>query len=204
MVMNKNILLLILFVGFNHLCFGQIIKIKKELKEMLFELSIPSTKYDVRKKLHSSTDFTELSEYPNGNYDVLNAEFKSNYKLSYLQNSVRRLASFWFNKGTDINFSFGFEIHYPSQNVTTCSQQFEEMMNFFKPISYKTTLDPYIVDSVQRGEWFSAYSSLKSYQNNEPYLLIMTQYTKVDNNITSPPPGEYYEVSFSFYHKYLY
>jgi len=202
--MNKNILLLILFVGVFHLSFGQIIKIKKELNEIFFELGIPSTKYDVRKKLHASANFSELSEYPNGKYDVLDAEFKSNYKLSYLDNSVRRLASFWFDKGTDINFSFAFDIHYPSQNVTTCSEQFKEIINFFKPISYKTTLDPYIVDSVQRGEWLSAYSSLKSYQNNEPYLIIINQYSKISSNITSPPPGEYYNVIFSFYNKYLY
>jgi hypothetical protein len=202
--MNKNILLLILFVGLNHLCFGQIIKIKKELNEMLFELSIPSSKYDVRKKLHSSANFSERSEYPYGKFDILDAEFKNNYKLSYLENSVRRLASFWFDKGTDINFSFGLEIHYPSQNVTTCSEQFKEVMNFFKPISYKTTLNPYIVDSVQRGEWFSAYSSLKSYQNNEAYLIIINEYSKIASNITSPPPGEYYNVSFGFYNKYLY
>ena len=104
--MKKKILLLILITGVNHLCLGQIIKIKKELNEIFFELSTPSTKYDVRKKLHSTDNFSELSENSNEKYDILNAEFKTNYKLSYLNNSVRRVASFWFNRGTDINFFF--------------------------------------------------------------------------------------------------
>jgi hypothetical protein len=183
---------------------SQKIKVTQQLKQVIFALDIPSTKYDIRKQFHSSESYSDLTESTYGKYDIMNVEFKSNPKLSYLKNSTRRLADFWFFKGSDSMYACGFDIHYATKFAETSTNQFKELISFFKPISYKTSENPFIVDSVKQGDAFYAYSSSQNYARNSPYLIIINRYVVISSNVTSPPPGEYYELSFNFYYSYLY
>lgn len=202
--MKKILLIAISFFLFNQFSFGQFTKIKEQLKQAFFELDVPSTKYDVRKLLHSSENFTDLSESTLGDYDMVDAKFTTNFKLSYITNATRRLAQFWYFKGTDNVHSFSFDIHYKANYVETCTQQFNELSNFFKSISYKTSTKPFLIDNVKKGDILYLYSSQKSFANSDAYIIIATRFYVVPNNITSPPPGEYYELTFSYYNSSLY
>lgn len=141
-------------IAFISSCQFGISQIKSQLKEILFGLSIPSSKYDTRKVLHSTDNYSKIIEYSFEKYDIISADFKDNYKLSFLGTSSERTASFWFNKGTDINFAFGFTLRYLPHYVDDCTKQYNEVMSFFKTISYKASNEPWVDNGVKRGEWY--------------------------------------------------
>ena len=178
-------------------CLVTIGQIKPRLKEILFDLSIPSSKYNLRKLLHSSNNFSNIYESIDEKYDIINADFKENFRLSFLKTSSENSASFWFNKGTDINFSFSFTLKYLPKNVNDCTNQYNEIINLFKSVSYKSTNEPWIDNNVQRGEWFSAYSSLNKYQRGKAYLIVTMELVNPCEKCTNQ--NTYYWCSLSFY-----
>ncbi len=136
------------FLLYSQFSFGQITKIKQQLKQVFFELDIPSTKYDVRKMLHSSDNFFDLSESTLGDYDMMDATFTNNLKLSYISNATRRLIQFWYYKGTDNIHSFSYDIHYKTKYVENCSQQSKELINPLAELISKCML------TLPTGLWF--------------------------------------------------
>lgn len=147
--------------------------------------------------LHSSDNYSKIVEYPFEEYDRIYADFKDNYKLSHLKNSTERTAEFWFNKDTDINYLSGFTLKYLPQYVDDCTKQYNEIINFFKPVCYKALNEPWIVNGVKKGEWFSAYSSLKQYQKGKVCIIMTMDLAKPCETCTDQ--NTYYTISFGYY-----
>ncbi|MDQ2719107.1 MAG: hypothetical protein M3Z26_05030, partial [Bacteroidota bacterium] len=78
------------------------------------------------------------------------------------------------------------------------------LINFLKGISFKTSTKPFIADNIKIGEMLYAYSSQKSYENSDAYVIVATRHSTIPNDIINPPPGEYYELTFSYYNSHLY
>src|SRR5450759_645273 len=108
---------------------GQIASIKKNLKELYYEISFPTSKYDLRKMLNSNDNFSNIFERnQDSKYDIIDGDFSKNYKLSYLSRAKARQFDFWFYKGTDKNFCAGLELHYSPENVEEGSKQYNELV----------------------------------------------------------------------------
>ena len=172
----KKILLLFLFFQYFQFSYGQISSIKKQLKELYFEIGFPSSKYDIRKMLNSSNNFSFVSENSIEDSDVISAWFEKNYKLSYVNKSKERVFDYWFNKGTDKNYCVGIALRYYPEDISSCTKQFNEAIGFFKGISYKSYQRPIIKDGIKIGEFYSFSSSKKSDENMKSYLIISMEY----------------------------
>jgi|GEM_PF-2624281 len=197
--MKKFVLVSVLILSFQF-SFGQILKIKKQLKECLFETERPITKFDLRKLLNTSNNFSDIHEYTYDKYDVISYDFETNYKLSYTKDCTHKQSSVWYIKGTDEEFAFGYELYFPSENFESASNQLTELVNFFKPISFKVSDEH--SDLLSRNRSFTAYSTKSKYDNTKFYSIIDLKYRKVEGKEGEnmvPAPGEYYVVSFTYY-----
>jgi hypothetical protein len=172
----KKIILLLLFCQCIQFSYGQISSIKKQLKELYFEIGFPSSKYDIRKMLNSSNNFSDISEINIEEDDIFSAYFDKNFKLSYVNKSIERKFDYVFNKGTDNNFCVGLVLRYYPEDISSCTKQFNEAIGFFKGISYKSYQRSIIEDGIKLGETYSFYSSKKSDENSKSYLIISMEY----------------------------
>lgn len=204
--MKKFSLFLLFIFTINHECESQVNKIKKQMQDLFYELTIPTTKYDARKLFHSSDNFSDIGEIAiNANEsDLMILNFKENSKLSFLKNATQKSIQLRFKKGTDENTGLTIELYYSKEFANTCSEQFQEVINYYKPISVNSETNPIIIDSVKKGEMFYAYSSNKSFQKQDSYIIITTKFEVIGKKIIGLPPGEYYNLSISFYPSYFY
>ncbi|MBK9380919.1 MAG: hypothetical protein IPN39_06290 [Chitinophagaceae bacterium] len=168
--------------------------IDKQIKELFFELSYPSTRYEIKKALNSSDNFSDVHDVSifEGDYESITADFKNNFKLSQDSKAINKDITFFFKKKSDINLSWVMSMNYKKEDVSQCSSQFDELMKFFKPISYKTTVTPLIIDGITVGELFHAYTSQKAYQSNNYYLELRMVSTAQNGKAENLPQGEYY------------
>jgi hypothetical protein len=194
--MKKFSILLSLIVTFQ-LGFGQISAIKKNLKELYFEISIPTTKYDLRKLLNSNENFKNINEHTINKRESISVNFNKNNKLSYTGNSVERQFDFWFYKESDINYCAVLSLYYLPENLVECTKQYNELIGFFKGISFKTKKAPDMLNGNKIGELNYYYSSLKSEQSNNAYLII-------DVGEVDFGQGRKYALNVKYYIKSLY
>jgi len=190
--MKKFITVLVLIFLMN-CAEGQISSIKKNLKELYYEISFPTTKYDLRKMINSSDNFSNISENNlESKYDIIHANLTTNYKLSYISRAKVRQLDFWFYQGTDKNYCAGLEFQYSQENVEEATKQYNELVSFFKGYSFKSDQDPVIVNELKVGDSYYFYSSSNSFQNNEPYLIVSMRFVELKDR-------KYYSISAGYY-----
>lgn len=194
--MKKLVLvLLILSISFN--CLSQITLIRKQLKELFFELDFPISKYEVRKYLRSDNywNFTEINL--NDKHDVLYGSFIQNYRLGYCKYSDERQLDFWFKKSTDQNYCIGIELRFLESEQEKAFLQLDEIINLFRPISYKIE----IVGKKNLGKdtnyWMYFYSSANSFNQKKAYLTLNLKYVKF-------PDSAKYSLSSTYYIDHLF
>ncbi len=177
---------------------GQISSIKKNLKELFYEINFPTTKYDLRKMINSNENFSNFFEAnPDNKYDIFHAAFSKNYKLSYISKAKDRQFDYWFYEGTDKNYCVGLVLKYSPENVEECSKQYNELAGFFKGFSFKTEQIPFLVEETKVGDLLYLYSSTKSYHDNNPYLIISMRYVEFET-------GKFYSTNVAYYINSLY
>lgn len=132
--MRKTVLLLfplLLCISVStQLAYGQISSIRKNIKELYFEIDFPISKYDLRKKIHSNENFYNISESKYEKSDVIMGDFTQNYKLSYTRNADRFIV-FWYEDGSDENYCTSIELDYNFKNIAEATKQFNEIIGFF-------------------------------------------------------------------------
>lgn len=169
-------------------------EINKQIKELFFELTYPSSRYEIKKTFNSSDNFSDIHDVSifDGDYESITADFKNNFKLSHDSKAINKDITFFFKKKSDTNLSWVISMYYKKEDVSLCSSQFIELFNFFKPISYKTTVEPFTLDGISVGELFHAYTSQKNFLNSNYYLEIKMVLTSQNGKIENLPEGDYY------------
>lgn len=192
--MKKTVVLILLCI-YAISSSAQISAIKKQLCELYFEISFPSSKYEIR-KLMNSDNFTTFSEV-SFEKDVLTALFKDNYKLQYYKTSNHRSFDYWFQKNSDVNYCVGLELRFLEVDESFANKQYYELISFFKDISYKTTIVGDEITGTDAEQYYYFYSSASAVQKKLSYLIVTIKYIPFKELAS-------YAVSTSYYPSHLF
>ena len=193
--MKKTTLLLVIyFIALSG--FAQITAIKKQLSELYFEINFPVSKYDIR-KLMNSENFSKFSEGNIKANDVLISNFNYNYKLQYYRQAYEKQFTFWFSKGTDKNYCTGIDLRFSEMDKSYAYKQYDELISFFKNISYKTTVVGDRDEGTNTEQYYYFYSSAAATQKSLAYMIVKIRYITYNGN-------NLYAVTTSYYPDHLF
>ena len=104
------------------------------VKKFFFEFPSHSTLFDIRTKIHSSGNFSQIKEYS----ESINGEFNSHpFIINLPQSSSKPYLSAQFNS-QGLSSVKTIHVYYNSNQVSECIQQYNELIKLFKPYSKRT------------------------------------------------------------------
>lgn len=189
----KNILLITFMLTVISNATGQN-AIEKQIRELYFEFEFPTTKYDVRKIMHSNEFISNVNESSYNGMELIQGSFTKNFKLSYYGSAYQKILNVWFKEGTDDLYAILLELQYSAVNVGDANKQFAEVENLFSKISYKKERTPISFKEEKIGEQVYLYSTSYKFINSEAFLVAKIHFIDTDNC---------YFVSFAYYPSHL-
>lgn len=104
------------------------------IKKFFFDFPLHSTLFDIRTKMHSSNNFSQVEEYS----ESISGEFNSHpFILNLTQLPTKPYFSTQFNsKG--LSSVRNIRLYYNATQVNECIQQYNEIIKLFKPYTKRT------------------------------------------------------------------
>jgi hypothetical protein len=164
----KNLIFLFIIIFNISSLHAQINVIKSNCQELCFNIPIKAKKFDVRTKFHSDNNFSNISEKKNYDDDyILGAYFIQNFKLSYIKYSRSSYIYYYFKPNTETCYLTKIGLYFEVENFKYCLEQYNELNNIFKKISYSSFSSDITREGEKTGEGIYLYSSINA-TNTKP------------------------------------
>ena len=168
--MKKKQLMIFLIIAISATnCYSQITSIKSKINDIFFSFPKSSEKFDIKFIINSSENFYDYWESKTSN-GSMSVNFEQNPLMSFLGSKNNIMLILKENHKYD---QMALISEYSSNDATKSQKQLEEVLNIFRPISYKTlksVSENGNNDLIGRGYFF--YSSSSSFLKKKSYLSL--------------------------------
>jgi len=171
---KNSFILTIIFININSLVFSQKYQktqVVNELKKVFFNIPLNPDKFVVRNALNRGSNFTNYNEVNYSGY--VTANFDVHDYLNYIVGDKKIVI--WFR---DSNFSVSRKIYidYKLSDIGICENQYKELNDIFKPISYKVSDFTLSKGDERTGIGTHFYANSTFFKADKPFLEISYRY----------------------------